>query len=50
VEEVLTYYKELEAQRASLPYDIDGIVYKINRIDWQTGWGTQPRSPLGSCS
>lgn len=45
IEEVLAYYKELEEQRANLPYDIDGIVYKINRIDWQTRMGYSARAP-----
>jgi DNA ligase (NAD+) len=34
-EGALAYYQELESQRATLPYDIDGIVYKVNRLDWQ---------------
>lgn len=44
-EEVLAYYRELEAQRSTLPYDIDGIVYKVNRIDWQTRMGYSARAP-----
>lgn len=44
-EDILTYYHELEAQRASLPYDIDGIVYKVNRIDWQRRMGSSARAP-----
>jgi len=44
-EDILTYYHELEAQRASLPYDIDGIVYKVNRIDWQRRMGASGRAP-----
>ncbi len=45
VEDVLAYYRELEEQRAALPYDIDGIVYKVNRIDWQTRMGYSTRAP-----
>ncbi|HUX78342.1 MAG TPA: NAD-dependent DNA ligase LigA [Alphaproteobacteria bacterium] len=45
VEDVLAYYHELESQRASLPYDIDGIVYKVNRIDWQNRMGYSTRAP-----
>ncbi len=45
VEEVLIYYRELESQRGTLPYDIDGIVYKINRIDWQNRMGYSARAP-----
>lgn len=44
-EEVLAYYRKLEAQRATLPYDIDGIVYKVNRIDWQQRMGYSTRAP-----
>jgi len=45
VDEILAYYRELEEQRASLPYDIDGIVYKVNRIDWQNRMGNSTRAP-----
>lgn len=44
-EDILAYYRELESQRAMLPYDIDGIVYKVNRIDWQNRMGTSTRAP-----
>jgi len=45
VEEILAYYRELETHRATLPYDIDGIVYKINRLDWQKRMGYSTRAP-----
>lgn len=45
VEEILAYYHELEVQRATLPYDIDGIVYKVNRLDWQKRMGYSARAP-----
>ncbi|MBY0272138.1 MAG: NAD-dependent DNA ligase LigA [Alphaproteobacteria bacterium] len=45
VDEVLAYYHELEVQRATLPYDIDGIVYKVNRLDWQKRMGYSTRAP-----
>ncbi|MBL8676348.1 MAG: NAD-dependent DNA ligase LigA [Alphaproteobacteria bacterium] len=45
VEEILAYYHELESQRASLSYDIDGIVYKVNRLDWQRRMGFSTRAP-----
>jgi len=45
VGEVLAYYHELESKRATLPYDIDGIVYKVNRIDWQNRMGSSTRAP-----
>ncbi len=45
VEEVLAFYDEILAQRADLPYDIDGIVYKVNRFDWQERLGFVSRAP-----
>ncbi|WP_085882742.1 NAD-dependent DNA ligase LigA [Oceanibacterium hippocampi] len=42
---VLDYYRELAAGRADLDYDIDGIVYKVNRLDWQQRLGFVSRSP-----
>lgn len=45
IEEVLAYYHALAAKRDSLPYDIDGIVYKVNRLDWQQDLGYVSRAP-----
>jgi DNA ligase (NAD+) len=45
VEEVLAFYDEILAGRAELPYDIDGIVYKVNRFDWQERLGFVSRAP-----
>jgi len=45
VEALLKYYREIEAERASLPYDIDGVVYKVDRLDWQNRLGFIARSP-----
>ncbi len=45
IDDTLAAYRALEAQRAALPYDIDGIVYKVNRIDWQKRLGFVSRSP-----
>src|SRR5690554_1587584 len=45
VEELLTYYSALAAKRDALPYDIDGIVYKVDRLDWQEDLGYVSRAP-----
>ena len=45
VEEMLEVYRDLEAKRASLGYDIDGVVYKVDRLDLQTRLGFVSRSP-----
>ena len=45
VEEMLAVYRGLEADRASLGYDIDGVVYKVDRIDLQERLGFVSRSP-----
>jgi DNA ligase (NAD+) len=45
VEEMLAFYHEIEAKRDSLPYDIDGIVYKVNSIAEQTALGFVSRAP-----
>jgi DNA ligase (NAD+) len=45
IDEMMSFYREIEAQRASLGYDIDGIVFKVDRIDWQQRLGAVSRSP-----
>jgi len=45
VEEMLAHYRAIEEQRASLGYDIDGVVYKLDRLDWQERLGFVSRSP-----
>ena len=45
VEEILAVYRDIEAQRATLGYDIDGVVYKVNRLDLQARLGFVSRSP-----
>lgn len=45
VEDLIAFYHEVEEKRADLGYDIDGIVYKVNRLDWQQRLGFVSRSP-----
>jgi DNA ligase (NAD+) len=43
--EVLAFYRMIGEQRSSLGYDIDGVVYKIDRLDWQERLGFVSRNP-----
>jgi DNA ligase (NAD+) len=45
VEDLLAAYRDVERQRAGLPYDIDGVVYKVDRLDWQQRLGFVSRAP-----
>ena len=45
VEDILTFYKEVGAKRDSLPYDIDGVVYKVNSLAEQARLGFVSRAP-----
>jgi DNA ligase (NAD+) len=44
-EELLAFHHDIELRRASLDYDIDGVVYKVDRLDWQERLGFVSRSP-----
>jgi DNA ligase (NAD+) len=44
-EELLAFYHEIEQQRVDLGYDIDGVVYKVDRLDWQERLGFVSRAP-----
>ncbi|MCI1143414.1 NAD-dependent DNA ligase LigA [Sphingomonas sp. WKB10] len=41
----LSIYRSIETQRADLPFDIDGVVYKVDRLDWQARLGIVGRTP-----
>lgn len=45
LDELLAHYRLIEGLRAELGYDIDGVVYKVNRLDWQQRLGFVSRSP-----
>lgn len=45
IEQVLAFHRETESQRDNLPYEIDGVVVKVDRRDWQARLGMKSRSP-----
>jgi DNA ligase (NAD+) len=45
IDELLAYYRAIGEARAGLGYDIDGVVYKVDRLDWQERLGFVSRSP-----
>ncbi len=45
IDEVLEYYHKMNEKRESLPYEIDGIVIKVDHLDLQTRLGEISRSP-----
>jgi DNA ligase (NAD+) len=42
---VIAHYRSIEAVRAELPFDIDGVVYKVDRLDWQQRLGFVAKAP-----
>ena len=48
VGDMLAQYRAIEKERADLPFDIDGVVYKVDRLDWQERLGQVARAALGS--
>jgi len=45
LDDLLAHYREIERRRADLPYDIDGVVYKVDRLDWQARLGFVAKAP-----
>ena len=42
---LLAHYRAIESKRADLPFDIDGVVYKVDRLDWQRRLGQVAKAP-----
>jgi DNA ligase (NAD+) len=42
---VLSHFAKIDAARADLPFDIDGVVYKVDRLDWQERLGFVTKAP-----
>ena len=42
---MLAFYEDIMARRVDLGYDIDGVVYKVDRLDWQRDLGFVSRAP-----
>ena len=42
---VLAHYETIAAARPDMPYEIDGVVYKVDRLDWQARLGSVGKAP-----
>jgi DNA ligase (NAD+) len=45
LEELFDHYRQIADMRPDLPYDIDGVVYKVDRLDWQQRLGFVAKAP-----
>ncbi len=45
VDDLIAHYRTIEEKRSSLGYDIDGVVYKLDRLDLQRRWGFSSGEP-----
>ncbi len=45
IDEALAFHRDMAEQRDALPFEIDGIVIKVNRFEWQKALGEKSRSP-----
>src|SRR3546814_2270022 len=45
LEQVIDHYRGIGRRRADLPFDIDGVVYKVNRLNWQQRLGQVAKAP-----
>jgi len=45
IDELIAFHHTIEERRAKLDYDIDGVVYKVDRIDWEDRLGFISRTP-----
>jgi DNA ligase (NAD+) len=45
LEALIAHYRAIESARADLPFDIDGVVYKVDRLDWQQRLGFVAKAP-----
>ena len=45
LEDMLAHYRNIQTQRPDLPYEIDGVVYKVDSLDWQARLGFVAKAP-----